>query len=171
MFVCFFPQLCFITFLLQPSMPKEQAPSTLPLWAQRLTSVRLVDDMWVVGVASSSSVLHQTLEGHSRSVLCDYIKRWGTETVARAKENMPVVLSDFRIMCVYMYLWLTIFTIQGLLSYLCFFLQPSKQLGTETPHTSTGEPHNVASPENYVWWRSFHHCVLRWPEVRFWHEL
>lgn len=57
-----------------PSMPKEQAPSTLPLWAQRLTSVRLVDDMWVVGVASSSSVLHQTLEGHSRSVLCDYIK-------------------------------------------------------------------------------------------------
>lgn len=100
--MCFFPQLCFITFLLQPSIPKEPGPSTLPLWAQRLTSVRLVDDMWVVGVASSSSVLHQTLEGHSRSVLCDYIKRWGTEIVARAKKK-SVVLSDFIIcMCLCM---------------------------------------------------------------------
>ncbi|XP_045124882.1 uncharacterized protein LOC123512529 isoform X2 [Portunus trituberculatus] len=46
----------------------------LPVWARRLSSVRVVDGQWVVGVASTSEVLQQTLEAHSRSVLCDYIK-------------------------------------------------------------------------------------------------
>uniref|UniRef100_A0A0P4W0C1 Uncharacterized protein n=1 Tax=Scylla olivacea TaxID=85551 RepID=A0A0P4W0C1_SCYOL len=50
------------------------AGEELPVWARRLSSVRVVDGQWVVGVASSSEVLQQTLEAHSRSVLCDYIK-------------------------------------------------------------------------------------------------
>ncbi|KAG0695765.1 hypothetical protein GWK47_026790 [Chionoecetes opilio] len=46
----------------------------LPVWARRLSSVRVVEGQWVVGVAASNEVLQQTLEAHSRSVLCDYIK-------------------------------------------------------------------------------------------------
>lgn len=57
-------------------MVNEQLVQDLPVWAQRLTSVRVLDNKWVVGVASSSDILQQTLEGHSRSVLCDYIKRY-----------------------------------------------------------------------------------------------
>nr|XP_045612477.1 uncharacterized protein LOC123767055 [Procambarus clarkii] len=56
------------------TIANEQVAQDLPVWAQHLTSVQVLDNKWVVGVASSSEILHQTLEGHSRSVLCDYIK-------------------------------------------------------------------------------------------------
>ncbi|XP_042214553.1 uncharacterized protein LOC121861076 [Homarus americanus] len=52
----------------------DEVVEDLPVWAERLTSVQVLDNKWVVGVASSSAILHQTLEGHSRCVLCDYIK-------------------------------------------------------------------------------------------------
>lgn len=47
----------------------------LPVWARRLSSVRVLEGKWVVGVAATNEVLQETLEAHSRSVLCDYIKR------------------------------------------------------------------------------------------------
>ncbi|XP_050696268.1 uncharacterized protein LOC126985439 isoform X2 [Eriocheir sinensis] len=46
----------------------------LPVWARRLSSVRVLEGKWVVGVAATNEVLQETLEAHSRSVLCDYIK-------------------------------------------------------------------------------------------------
>ncbi|KAK8752425.1 hypothetical protein OTU49_005544 [Cherax quadricarinatus] len=56
------------------SIVNEAVVLDLPVWAQCLTSVRVLDNNWVVGVAASKEILHQTLEGHSRSVLCDYVK-------------------------------------------------------------------------------------------------
>ncbi|XP_076041080.1 uncharacterized protein LOC143025388 [Oratosquilla oratoria] len=46
----------------------------LPIWAKFLSSVRIMDGAWVVGIARSHSMLSQVLEAHSRMVLCDYIK-------------------------------------------------------------------------------------------------
>ncbi|CAL4124804.1 unnamed protein product [Meganyctiphanes norvegica] len=46
----------------------------LPIWAKNLTSVRLVDNAWITGFVSSEKELQEAIEGHCRSILCDYIK-------------------------------------------------------------------------------------------------
>lgn len=56
------------------SLKPELPLADVPVWAQYLTSVRVIDGKWIYGIASSKAILHQALEGHSRSILCDYIK-------------------------------------------------------------------------------------------------
>ncbi|XP_068243110.1 uncharacterized protein [Palaemon carinicauda] len=56
------------------SMKVEVPLADIPVWAQYLTNVRIIDGKWIYGIAASKAILHQALEGHSRSILCDYIK-------------------------------------------------------------------------------------------------
>ncbi|KAK7074597.1 hypothetical protein SK128_026038 [Halocaridina rubra] len=51
-------------------MPMED----MPIWARNLSSVRVLDGQLLVGIAPSKDILQGTLECHTRSILCDYIK-------------------------------------------------------------------------------------------------
>lgn len=57
---------------IQEDTNSEDRP--LPIWAQKLTSVRLVDKAWIIGFVTSEKELQETIEGHCRNVVCDYIK-------------------------------------------------------------------------------------------------
>ncbi|KAK3858340.1 hypothetical protein Pcinc_035466 [Petrolisthes cinctipes] len=53
---------------------KVEPPPDLPEWAQGLGCVKVEEGQWVVGLADSKDILQETMEGHSRSLLCDYVR-------------------------------------------------------------------------------------------------
>ena len=48
---------------------------TIPQWAKRLESIEILPNGMLVGETSSRKDLEETLDFHSRAILCDYIKR------------------------------------------------------------------------------------------------